>query len=129
MAVIFSVVSFALMVGVLIDIIILDASKVRFLGKGLWIILVILLPLVGSVLWLAIGREYSPVATRGSVGSSFRRTTPSRPVHSQPDFVVRDAEAELAALDREIAAHEREMRIRELEAELKAKRRNKDSKH
>lgn len=128
MAVIFSVVSFALMVGVLIDIIILDASKVRFLGKGLWIILVILLPLVGSVLWLALGREYSPVSARGSFGSSLRKTMPERPVESRPNFAVRDAEAELAALDREIAAHEREMRIRELEAELEAKRRDKRSK-
>lgn len=128
MAVIFSVVSFALMVGVLIDIIILDASKVRFLGKGLWIILVILLPLVGSVLWLALGREYSPAASRGSVGNSFRRATPEQPAASRPNFVVRDAEAELAALDREIAAHDREMRIRELEAELEAKRRDKRSK-
>lgn len=128
MAVIFSVVSFALMVGVLIDIIILDASKVRFLGKGLWIILVILLPLVGSVLWLALGREYSPAVSRGSSGDSFRRAAPAMPAESRRDFVVRDAEAELAALDREIAAHERAERIRELEAELEAKRRDKRSK-
>ncbi len=129
MAVILSIVTFGLMVGVLVDIIILDAARVRFLGKGLWIIFVILLPLVGSILWLVLGREY---AAPGSYSRSPHPGEANRSISSPRDSGIplgpRDTAKELAALEREIAAYERSERIRDLEAELEAKRREKDSK-
>lgn len=126
MGVILSIVTFGLMVGVLVDIIVLDTSRVRFLGKGLWIIVVILLPLVGSVLWLLLGREYQ------SSGGYSRPASPresarqaGHPAGAGNPHGPRDTAAELAALEREIAAYERAERIRDLEAELEAKKRKK----
>ncbi|MBF0660023.1 PLD nuclease N-terminal domain-containing protein [Rhodococcus sp. (in: high G+C Gram-positive bacteria)] len=43
-------------VACLIDVIRADEHEVRHLPKPLWLMVVILLPLVGSVLWLLVGR-------------------------------------------------------------------------
>lgn len=43
-------------VGALIDVICADEHRVRNLPKTLWLIIVITLPMVGSVLWLLVGR-------------------------------------------------------------------------
>ena len=64
MAFLFSLLVIALMVGALIDIITRVDSQVRFLPKMAWIIIVILLPLIGSLLWFAIGREYESSCQR-----------------------------------------------------------------
>jgi hypothetical protein len=57
----------ALMVFSLVDAIALDRFRVRGVPKGLWIVLIVLLPLVGSVLWLTVGRgkKNAPGAHRG----------------------------------------------------------------
>jgi len=54
-----SVVVLALWVFCLIDVITSDEHACRHLPKGLWLILVILLPLVGSLAWLVAGRPTS----------------------------------------------------------------------
>ena len=66
-------------------------------------------------MWFLVGREYAARADRGSFGDPRRWEAPA------PE--VRDTEAELAALEREIEASEKADRIRRLEAELGAKRR------
>ncbi|EGD54210.1 PLDc N-terminal domain-containing protein [Gordonia neofelifaecis] len=43
-------------IAALVDAIVTDEYRVRHLPKALWILIVILLPLIGSVLWLVIGR-------------------------------------------------------------------------
>ncbi len=127
MSVVFSVFVVMLMVGALVDMITLDASRVKYLPKMAWIIIVILIPLIGGILWFIIGREYQPRASRGTVGDPRRWAKPDPAQAQRSDLSVRDAEAELAALDREIAAHDRAERIRKLEAELEEKRRRKGS--
>ena len=129
MAVIFSALTIGLMVGALVDIIILDSSRVQFLAKGLWLILVILLPLIGSILWFALGRTYpAPSGYPRTPGRGGMSREASSPRDSGIPLGPRDTATELAALEREIAAHERSERIRDLEAELEAKRREKGSK-
>lgn len=117
MALILSALLLLLMIGALADIITRDQARVRHLPKFAWIILVILLPLVGSILWFLIGHEYTAPADKGSFGDPRR--------WEKPEPVERDTAAELAALDREIEASEKADRIRRLEAELEAKRREK----
>ncbi|MCU1546513.1 MAG: hypothetical protein JWP30_1613 [Homoserinimonas sp.] len=76
-----------------------DEQRVRGLPKTLWIIIVILLPLIGSILWFAIGK-----------GRKDRRLKPqSRPVY--PD----DDPAFLRKLGTD---REQEERIRKLEEQL-----------
>jgi hypothetical protein len=125
MPVIFSALLLLLMVGALVDMITIEASRVKHLPKFAWIIIVILIPLVGGILWFIIGREYQPRADRGSFGDPRRWAQPEPTQLQRSDLSVRDAAAELAALDREIAEHERTERIRKLEAELEEKRRRK----
>ncbi|MDR6613878.1 PLD nuclease N-terminal domain-containing protein [Leifsonia sp. 1010] len=108
-----------LFVFALVDIILRPSDQVRHLPKLAWVFVVILLPLIGSILWFAVGREYD-----GSAGR--RRTLRMPAVHAEPtaaaparDLAPNSTEAQLAALEREIAEAERDQRIRRLEEELR----------
>jgi hypothetical protein len=140
MYVVLSALLFALVVGALIDIILSEQSRIKHLPKFLWIVIVILTPLIGSILWFAIGRVYeSRSAGHGGFGAPRprARSAPSDggllPHNSLPggsalgypgrdDSGLSKTERELAALEREIAASEKEARIRQLEEELRARR-------
>ncbi len=91
----------AFMIFTVVDIALMDRSRVRGLPKPAWIALAILLPVVGGVLWLAVGR----VRAR-DLGSPTRRG----PV--APD----DDPAFLNRLGREKAMEDR---IEQLEQELR----------
>ncbi len=112
-----SILIVALMIVALIDVITRDDSQVKHLPKMVWIIIVILLPLIGSALWFGIGREY------GEAGISLprmrraeRRAGPVD-VRPAPPTDVRTTEQQIADLDREIE----EWRLRE---ELERRRRD-----
>lgn len=113
----FSILVIALMIGALIDIITRDDSQVKHLPKMVWIIIVILLPLIGSALWFGIGREY------GESGISLPRMRRSErsagpvDVRPAPPTDLRTTEQQIADLDREIE----EWRLRE---ELERRRRD-----
>lgn len=117
MYLVFSVLVLVVLIAALADIITSDQSRIRHLPKMLWIIIVILMPLVGSILWFTVGHDYSQAVDRGGFGDPRRR--------EQAAPASRDTERELAALEREIAANERAERIRQLEAELRARHRGK----
>ncbi|MBT2475569.1 PLDc N-terminal domain-containing protein [Microbacterium sp. ISL-103] len=99
----FSLLIIALMVGALVDIIKRDDSQVRFLPKMAWIIIVILLPLIGSLLWFAIGREYSEAGLRIPRMRPAARPAARRPEPNPvPPSDTRSTEQQIADLDREI---------------------------
>lgn len=104
----FSLLVIALMIGALVDIITRDDSQVKHLPKMVWIIIVILLPLIGSLLWFAIGREYGDAGIRIP---RMRREAPPTRTESRPTAPVdtRTTEQQIADLDREIE----EWRLRE----------------
>lgn len=106
----FSMLVIALMIGALIDIITRDDAQVKHLPKMVWIIIVILLPLIGSLLWFAIGREYGdggiPIP---SMRRAERPRTPVVDVRPAPPVDTRTTEQQIADLDREIE----EWRLRE----------------
>ncbi len=118
-----SLILFAFFVVALVDIILRRDDQVKLLPKIVWIFVVILLPLLGSILWFAIGREYSPAARprqvirmpRAEAGAS----AAPRPAASTAHL---STEEQLAALEREIEYYDREQRIRRLEEELKRRR-------
>ena len=108
-----------LFVFALVDIILRPSDQVRHLPKLAWVFVVILLPLLGSILWFALGREYEPSSGR-------RRTLRMPAAHAEPtaaparhETAPNSTEAQLAALEREIAEAERDQRIRRLEEELR----------
>lgn len=139
MYVLFSVLVLALVVGALVDIITFEQWRIKHLPKAFWIIIVILMPFVGSILWFAIGREYDRPIDRGAFGDPRRRERPAPAVDGSMARAVlpggsalgysgRDesglskTERELAALEREIEASEKAERIRKLEEQLRVKR-------
>lgn len=105
-----SALTFAFFVFTLVDVIRRDGALVKFLPKLAWIFIVILIPLLGSILWWAIGRDYGERAVTST-------KYPERMVNPAPRAVERrTTEQQLADLERE----EREERLR---AELARKRR------
>src|SRR4051794_10374145 len=112
---------FALFVFALVDIIVRPNDQVRHLPKLAWILIVILLPLIGSILWFAVGREHgsspSPRRTLRMPAPADRRSAASPTTAPADD--AHSTEAQLAALEREIEEAERDLRIRRLEEELR----------
>jgi hypothetical protein len=121
MYILFSALLLVLLIGALADIITADQSRIRHLDKMFWIIIVILVPLVGSILWFAVGREYAVPVDRGTLGDPRRWEAPAIPRG--------DTASQLAALESEIAASEKEEEIRRLEAQLRARREGRDPEH
>ncbi|MBH0109312.1 PLDc_N domain-containing protein [Salinibacterium sp. NG22] len=107
---------FALLISVLIDIILIDESRIKNLGKVTWIFLVIFMPVIGSILWFAIGREHQSTAP-----SSLPFGAPERRAHL-PSLEVSTTEAEIAKLDAEIEYFQRQEKIRALEDELRKRK-------
>lgn len=120
MATLLSILTIALMIGAVVDIVRRDDSQVRFLPRIVWLIAVILLPLLGALLWFGLGRDYG----EGGVPLPRLRRTP-RPATptptSPPPRDTRSTEQQIADLDREIE----EWRLRE---ELEKRRREDDEK-
>jgi hypothetical protein len=111
-----------LFVVALIDIITRDQSQVRHLPKMMWIIIVILIPLIGSILWFAVGREWGATSGAG-VALPVRRARqapmPAPQLYSQGAL---STEEQLAELDREIEFYEKRAQVERLQRELDEKR-------
>ena len=75
-----AVVSFALWVYCLIDVIGTPDARIRNLPKVVWVLLVLLFPLVGSIAWLVAGRPDSSTARR----SPYEREAPGFPEYDRP---------------------------------------------
>ncbi|MGH3689572.1 MAG: PLDc N-terminal domain-containing protein [Microbacterium sp.] len=111
MSFLFSLLVIALMIGALIDIITRDNSLVKYLPKLAWIIIVILLPLIGGLLWFTIGRDYGESGL--SIPRMRRAERPTAPtdVRPAPPTDTRTTEQQIADLDREIAEWRRREEI------------------
>ena len=97
---VFSLLVLAFSVVTLIDIITRDESQVKHLPKLVWMILAILLPIVGGIVWWAAGREYPERPARAP------RVAMPAPVRIVDDRGMnsRSTEQQLADLEREIEA-------------------------
>ena len=106
---------FALWLYCIFDAIAADPVLVRNLPKGVWIILVIFLPDIGSLAWLALGR---PLYASWRPGDATpRRPPPRRPigVEDTPAFPARppkpeEHEERLRAWEEDLRRREREIR-------------------
>jgi hypothetical protein len=103
-----------LLIFALVDLITSDSWQVKHLPKVTWVFIILFLPLIGSIIWLLVGKDRAPVTDSwGSFGD------PRRHEHAVP---LSTTEQELAALDREIEFHEKREKLKRLEAELEQKR-------
>jgi hypothetical protein len=65
-----------------------DPARVRNLPKGAWVLIVLLFPDVGSVLWLVAGRPRGPARSlpyKGNTGVPPEYDRPGRAVAQSPD--------------------------------------------
>ncbi|WP_341954245.1 PLD nuclease N-terminal domain-containing protein [Salinibacterium sp. TMP30] len=106
---------FAMMVFVLVDLALIPESRIQNLGRVKWILVVIFLPLLGSIFWLTMGREYGrPVAA-----------TSSDSPHSGETLVTSDTSetpAEPSQLAAEAEYFQKQEMIRELERKLRERK-------
>ncbi len=96
--IVLAVVVVAFTIYALIDLIMTEKQRVRALNKPLWAVLIIVLPIVGGVLWLTLGKS-----RRGPSGPA-RKLAPD----DDPEFLyglTRDQEAEerIRKLEQELA--------------------------
>ena len=78
----------ALWVFCLIDVIVMDEYRVRNLPKAMWVLIVVLLPAVGSMAWLVAGRPWDSQSTplRTRLGGEFPEyDRPGRHAAQNPD--------------------------------------------
>lgn len=75
-------VAIALTVYTLVEVILADQRNIRFLPKGVWVLIVLLLPILGAVLWFTIGKV-KPQSRSGS-----KRSGPVAP-DDDPEFLFR----------------------------------------
>ncbi|MET0163247.1 MAG: PLD nuclease N-terminal domain-containing protein [Microbacteriaceae bacterium] len=75
------VVVLGFMIYAIADLVLIDERRVRALPKWGWAVLIVLLPLIGALLWLVLGRE------RLTSGQPSRRA-PSAP-DDDPDFLAK----------------------------------------
>jgi hypothetical protein len=90
----------------LIDAISIQRSRVKSLNKAAWVLIILVLPLIGSILWFMIGK-------RGA-----HEPQPSGSRRERPRVLAPDDDP--AFLRNATRFEEQEARIRQLEAELKA---------
>jgi len=114
-----SVVMFVLVLGALIDVITRENWQIQHLPKLTWVFIIILLPLIGSILWFAVGRDW------GSRGEAVPFGDPRRQ-EAAIDRVSGTSAADRAAIDAAVEAEmrlaEKQARVRRLEAEVQARR-------
>ncbi|REE03987.1 PLD nuclease N-terminal domain-containing protein [Citricoccus nitrophenolicus] len=114
------IVAAGLIIYSLIECLMTPRHQVRAMPKAVWILIIVLVPLVGALLWLFLGRR------RGSVGGGGATGGPARPQRPQsPD----DDAAFLRQLDVQRKQQSRQAELDRREAELKAqeKRGTKDN--
>lgn len=130
MPVVISVVIFLAMLAALFDVISRDDSQIKGLPKLIWLLLIVFIPLAGSILWFAAGREpkdpgYRPRAHPSQrLGSRQTHLDPAVEPRPAPADAIdsRSTEEQLAALEREIAEQKELDHIRQLETEIEKRR-------
>lgn len=113
------VIVFALWLFAVFDVIATDEVLVRNLPKGLWLLLVIFVPLVGSVAWLIMGRPlYAGWQPGGQTGPRPNRyvAPEDRPEHTSrgaPPTSAGPSADDLRRWEDDLARREEELRRRQ----------------
>jgi Phospholipase_D-nuclease N-terminal len=96
----FGFVTLALWIFCLADVITTDESACRYLPKVMWLLLVLFVPLAGSIIWLAVGKDRDHArSVRGRV--AWERSAPEYPEYDrQGRFASVDPESDAEFLRR-----------------------------
>ncbi|MGK4592558.1 PLDc N-terminal domain-containing protein [Amycolatopsis sp. w19] len=77
----FGVLTLGLWIFCIVDVITTDEGSCRNMPKGMWLLLVLIVPLIGSIVWLVAGRPQN--AARAPRGR-YERETPAFPEYDRP---------------------------------------------
>ena len=106
---------FAFWIWAILDVIATDSGLCRNLPKGVWLILVLLLPDIGSLAWLLLGRPEKGSWRPGSTDYS----APRRPIayedHPRYSATPEITDRRSQELDRRLDAWEAEQRVKKAE--------------
>jgi hypothetical protein len=94
------VISVAFTLYALVDAAMTDGSRARGVSKPVWVVLVVLLPVIGGVLWFMIGKGATP-AKRPAAPDDDPRFAGTRMSSADLDSHMRDLEQRLRELDDE----------------------------
>ncbi|WP_025134457.1 PLD nuclease N-terminal domain-containing protein [Leucobacter sp. PH1c] len=84
----------------LVDAAMTDGSRARGVAKPVWVVLIVLLPVIGGILWFVIGKGAVPAA-RPAAPDDDPRFSGTRMSSDDLDTHMRDLEARLRELDEE----------------------------
>ncbi|MFT4234396.1 MAG: PLD nuclease N-terminal domain-containing protein [Microbacterium sp.] len=101
MSLVFTLLMLAFTVLTVVDIITRDEWQVKHLPKFVWLLIAILLPTLGGILWWVLGREY-PERQRQAPATGY----PAAP-YTPPPVDTRSTEQQIADLEREIEEDKR----------------------
>lgn len=110
----FGLIVLVLMIAALVDIISSDESAVRGLPRWGWLLLVVFLPMAGSLVWFIVGRPDGGRSGRGHQPG--RASAMGYPEYDQPGrFIPADPEADAAFLAQVRARAEAQRKQGEIE--------------
>lgn len=107
----------AVMVIALIDAITRRDDQVKHMPKFVWVFFIVLLPLIGSILWFTIGREYEQRSAPMSFGDPRRWQKDAEPAPAPRTYDSRSTEQQIADLEREMHLADLEEQVRRRRAE------------
>jgi hypothetical protein len=114
---ILAVLTLAVMVFALIDAITRRDDQVKHLPKFAWVFFIVLLPLIGSILWFTIGREWEQRREPMSFGDPRRWQKDAEPAPAPRAREARTTEQQIADLEREMYLADLEEQVRRRRAE------------
>lgn len=101
-AIIGVIIGAALVLYALVDAAMSDPARARGVAKPVWVVLIVVLPVIGAVLWFAIGKGRGPAPARSSAPDDDPRFTGARLSSEEIDAHVEELEARLRELDEEV---------------------------
>lgn len=95
------VVAIAVVIYALVDAAMSNARRVRGVSKPAWLIIILLVPVIGALLWFTLGRPRGPAPTPSKPKDDDPRFTATRLSNDELDAHLEELEARLRELDNE----------------------------
>ena len=119
MFIVISALTLLLVFAALIDVITRENWQVQHLPKLTWVFIIILLPLIGSIVWFAVGRDWNSSQEAVPFGDPRRQEAA---IDRVSGMSAADRAAIDAAVEAELRLAEKEAQVRRLETEVRARR-------
>ncbi|NUL46045.1 PLDc_N domain-containing protein [Cellulosimicrobium funkei] len=107
------IVAAGLIIYSLIECLMTPRHQVRAMPKAVWILIIVLVPLVGALLWLFLGRRRGSSSGGGTTGGPARAPRPQSPDDDAAFLRQLDIQRKQAARQAELDRRDAELKARE----------------